>query len=274
MIKAAPKLFCLIFLAISPALKAQNGPGDPVAIATDVAIRREADTVTLRKKLALAQSARLRNDLKEAARLYQGCYELTEKIGPDAVELEREQTVAGLSSVLMQLADQAQKNQDYREADKDVNRVLAVDPQNQVALAGSSPGFTVAAGGTAPLGYQWFSGASPIAWATNSSMTLTNVSTNQSGLYSVVVSNAVGTASSSNALLSVYATAAASLNSWTTGGGRFGFGISGVPGYNYVVQSSSNLFDWLPLQTNPSPFIFTDQNATNPMEFYRVLYVP
>jgi autotransporter-associated beta strand protein len=151
---------------------------------------------------------------------------------------------------------------------------ITTQPQNQVALAGSSPGFTVAAGGTAPLGYQWFSGASPIAWATNSSMTLTNVSTNQSGLYSVVVSNAVGTASSSNALLSVYATAAASLNSWTTGGGRFGFGISGVPGYNYVVQSSSNLFDWLPLQTNPSPFIFTDQNATNPMEFYRVLYVP
>ena len=134
MIKAAPKLFCLIFLAVSPALKAQTGPGDPVAIATDVAIRREADTVTLRKKLALAQSARLRNDLAGAAKLYQDCYQLTEKIGAEPVQLEREQTVAGLSYVLMQLANQAQNQQNYREADKDVTLVLAADPQNQMAL--------------------------------------------------------------------------------------------------------------------------------------------
>ena len=56
--------------------------------------------------------------------------------------------------------------------------------------------------------------------------------------------------------------------------GQFSFGISGVPGYSYVIQSSTNLTDWVSLQTNISPFTFTDTNAVNPLEFYRAYHTP
>jgi alpha-tubulin suppressor-like RCC1 family protein len=56
--------------------------------------------------------------------------------------------------------------------------------------------------------------------------------------------------------------------------GQFLFGGSGVPGYNYVVQASTNLADWMPLQTNTTPFQFADTNAFNyPRRFYRTFLI-
>ena len=133
MIKAAPTILCLIFLAAAPALKAQVS-NDPVGFATDEAIRREYQTADLRKKLALAQSASQRNDLKEAARLYQTCYDLCQKIGFEPVKAETEQVIAGLTYVLLELANQDQRQQDYRSANARINQVLIIDPQNQAAL--------------------------------------------------------------------------------------------------------------------------------------------
>ena len=64
-------------------------------------------------------------------------------------------------------------------------------------------GFTVVATGTAPLRYQWrFNGASLLG-ATNPAFSLANVTRADNGLYSVLVSNTVGTTTSSNALLRV-----------------------------------------------------------------------
>jgi autotransporter-associated beta strand protein len=148
-------------------------------------------------------------------------------------------------------------------------------PQPQVAVAGSNVTFTATASGTSPLSYQWKFGASGIAGATNSWMTLTNVAVNQSGAYSVVVTNIAGTNASNPAQLAVYATAAATLGlSSAPVNGSFSFGVSGVPGYSYVIQSSTNLVDWVLRETNITPFIFTDTNAVNPSEFYRALYSP
>jgi hypothetical protein len=49
-------------------------------------------------------------------------------------------------------------------------------------------------------------------------------------------------------------------------------GGAGIPGCNFVIECSINLVDWQPLQTNPSPFIFTDTNAANnPLRFYRAV---
>ena len=133
MIKAAPTLLCLIFLAAAPALKAQV-PNDPVGLATDEAIRREYQTADLRKKLALAQSAVQRGDLNEAARQYQTCYDLCQKIGFEPVKAETEQVISGLSYVLLELANQDQRHQDYRSANARINQILIIDPQNQAAL--------------------------------------------------------------------------------------------------------------------------------------------
>jgi hypothetical protein len=46
----------------------------------------------------------------------------------------------------------------------------------------------------------------------------------------------------------------------------FRLGLSGVVGTNYVIEASTNLFNWVPLVTNASPFQFTDAKfsyATN-----------
>jgi hypothetical protein len=48
------------------------------------------------------------------------------------------------------------------------------------------------------------------------------------------------------------------------------FNGSGLVGYNYVIQSSTNLKDWNSIQTNTVPFQFVDQGASNyPSRFYR-----
>jgi hypothetical protein len=54
----------------------------------------------------------------------------------------------------------------------------------------------------------------------------------------------------------------------------FQFTVTGAPGANYAVQTSTNLTDWQPLQTNAAPFVFTDNSINATTKFYRALYVP
>jgi DNA-binding beta-propeller fold protein YncE len=55
----------------------------------------------------------------------------------------------------------------------------------------------------------------------------------------------------------------------------FAIEVSGLGGYSYIVQASSNLLDWVSLQTNVVPFTFVDTNsAGSPCHFYRTLLSP
>jgi hypothetical protein len=46
--------------------------------------------------------------------------------------------------------------------------------------------------------------------------------------------------------------------------------LQGVPGFGYVIEASTNLYDWVPLLTNTAPFSFTDTNAAGySRRFYR-----
>ena len=81
--------------------------------------------------------------------------------------------------------------------------IIANQPQNQTAPLGYDVTFRVHATGTPPLSYQWQFGNSLIATATNSSLRLANVQVTNAGDYSVVVSNAAGPVTSSNATLTV-----------------------------------------------------------------------
>jgi hypothetical protein len=52
-------------------------------------------------------------------------------------------------------------------------------------------------------------------------------------------------------------------------------GLTGVPGYTYVVQASTNLTTWVSVRTNIAPAVFTDTNVTLlPSIFYRGVYQP
>src|SRR5581483_7014386 len=57
--------------------------------------------------------------------------------------------------------------------------------------------------GTTPFGYQWQKNLANIGGATNHSITLTNVTTNDAGSYRVVVTNVDGSATSAAATLQV-----------------------------------------------------------------------
>ena len=60
-------------------------------------------------------------------------------------------------------------------------------------------------------------------------------------------------------------------------GHQFQFTVSGTAGSNYVVQMSTNLAfpGWIPLATNPAPFVFTDTNTDlSAGRFYRALVAP
>lgn len=65
-------------------------------------------------------------------------------------------------------------------------------------------------------------------------------------------------------------TVAATMTSTTISSGQFGFTVSGVLGRTYVVQASTDLVNWDSVQTNTSPFTFTDLNtASYSHRFYR-----
>ena len=76
-------------------------------------------------------------------------------------------------------------------------------PQSQVAVVGSSAGFGVGATGSSPLRYRWRRNGVALPGATNAFLILPSVTTAQSGIYSVAVSNAFGGAMSAPAALTV-----------------------------------------------------------------------
>ncbi len=81
---------------------------------------------------------------------------------------------------------------------------IVTQPQSQTVLPGQNVSLTVSVGGTSPFGYQWFYNAgTPIPNATSDTLTLTNLQPMAAGTYAVVVTNFVGTAVSSNAVLLV-----------------------------------------------------------------------
>ncbi len=78
-------------------------------------------------------------------------------------------------------------------------------PSSIHVVPGGDASFTVAASGSPPLSYQWKLGTNPLPSATNATLTLTAVTTNNVGSYTVTVVNANGTATSQPALLSLAA---------------------------------------------------------------------
>jgi Leucine-rich repeat (LRR) protein/uncharacterized protein YpmS len=80
---------------------------------------------------------------------------------------------------------------------------ITSQPQSQSLPPGTSAAFTVAASGLAPLAYQWRFNSTNLSAATNTSLTLTNIQSANSGDYTVVISNVLGSVTSSVATLTV-----------------------------------------------------------------------
>jgi hypothetical protein len=80
---------------------------------------------------------------------------------------------------------------------------ILADLSSTTAWAGHSVTFSVTADGTAPLGYEWFNGTSRISGATGNSYTFTCAPTDDQSTYFVIVTNSVGSITSSVATLFV-----------------------------------------------------------------------
>jgi hypothetical protein len=67
----------------------------------------------------------------------------------------------------------------------------------------------------------------------------------------------------------------ATLKSATRSAGHFSFQVTGVSGNKYVVQATSDLTHWTPLQTNTAPFTFQESTTNSTVQrFYRATYLP
>ncbi len=125
--------------------------------------------------------------------------------------------------------------------------VITQQPISQTVLPGAPATFTVAAVGTHPFSYRWrlngtnLTDNSNISGSSTASLTIGNTTTANAGTYSVVVSNALGTATSTGAALNVIPVTApgvtlSTLSSFT------GVGTSGEFPYGPLVLARDGNF--------------------------------
>ena len=119
---------------------------------------------------------------------------------------------------------------------------------------------------------------------TVSTLTITGVSSNDAGSYSLRATNAVGSAVSSNAtlivqnLINTVVTNVVNVVSFVSAGtsmtvNGFNIKLSGPTGSNVVIQASSDLKTWMPISTNlvsSGSVSYTDTSAkVRPLRYYR-----
>ncbi len=158
------------------------------------------------------------------------------------------------------------------------NPVITNQPSNQVVLLGTTAEFAVGASSEFPLSYQWyFNQTNPIVSPpTFATLTLPDVTVLEAGLYSVVVSSAYGSATSSVAALTVVTPLVSHVARNSNGSVTLGF--VGLPNTTTRIWAATNLVSpifWQPIFTNSltttnGTWQFIDTNAPGyPARFYR-----
>ena len=106
-------------------------------------------------------------------------------------------------------------------------------------------------------------------------LSLTSVGAFNGGSYTLVVSNSAGSVTSAVATLTIAMPSKLLVTPSFTPNGGLQVDLVGTPGTNYVIEASTDLSFWTPLDTNASPFTFTDPNAVSlPLRFYRAHPAP
>ena len=132
---------------------------------------------------------------------------------------------------------------------------IVSQPQDQTVPQGTTASFSVGANGQAPLQYQWyFNGTNKLSGAanptaTNATLVLTNVQSSQSGLYSVVITNALGSVTSRPAELVVFNATLVGLWRFNQGSGTNVLDSSGLGNNGYLTGENGNVPAWATGQT-------------------------
>ena len=135
--------------------------------------------------------------------------------------------------------------QDLSTVTTAVRPQITAQPQSQTMVAGQDVSFTVGASGTAPFDYQWTFNNTNLIGATNATLSLSSVQTNDAGAYAVVVTNVAGSVTSSNATLTVNVPA----------------GITTQPVSQSATQNSNVVFSVMANGTVPFNYQWTFNNT-------------
>jgi hypothetical protein len=150
---------------------------------------------------------------------------------------------------------------------------IIAQPQMFVADPGGTATFSVTAVGLTPFVYQWRFNNAPIPGATNGSYTLANVQFSNAGVYSVVVTNALGSVPSQDAELMIKPR----IVGFGLTNGVFTIAVEAMLNRMHAVDVSTNLNVWSPLTTNNSAVVETqwaDPTAgSSPRRMYRLRLV-
>lgn len=126
-----------------------------------------------------------------------------------------------------------------------------VEPQSVSNAIGSTVSFSAHAVGNLPLAYQWYFASGPLSGATNTALTLTNVSAGLAGSYWITATNSYGSATSSVVLLVITNLSGstnvvnspdeASLRAAIQIGGLVGFGFNGTITITNTINITNNV---------------------------------
>jgi hypothetical protein len=126
-----------------------------------------------------------------------------------------------------------------------------IQPLGVTNAVGSTVSFSAHAAGTAPLGYQWFFSGGSLTDATNTTLALTNASSDKAGNYWIIATNSYGSATSYVASLTltnasgptnvVYSADEASLRAAIKIGGWVGLAFNGTVTITNTINITNNV---------------------------------
>jgi len=154
---------------------------------------------------------------------------------------------------------------------------ITAQPESIGTVTGDNVQFTVGAGGTANLAYQWRLNGTNIVGATGNVYALQNAQAVHAGNYSVIVTNSSGSVTSAVATLTLTPSIPLQFASISAlPDGKMSLGLTGDPGFSVQLQISTNLTDWSVLTNlaNPTGTLgFTNEPPTGALyQFFRALY--
>jgi hypothetical protein len=155
--------------------------------------------------------------------------------------------------------------------------IIVTPPQSQTVFAGADATFTVTAGGSDPLGYQWMIGDKNIAGATLSALTLHAVQPGDADNYAVRVTNAFGATVSSGALLTVVVLESPVLEAPQLKGDGLHLPIRAQAGATYLLQATDRFADWetvSSLRAEGPLAEFIAELPSHAFQFFRVMALP
>jgi len=155
--------------------------------------------------------------------------------------------------------------------------MVFLQPTNAVAVRGGVATFEAQVFGAAPLVYQWFFNSAPIVGETLPTLSLTNVQPEQSGAYTLSVTNLNGAATSPVVQLTVVAAPSIQIGGLGSADGALTISFPSIVGLSYTLEYKDSLTDtaWTPLPPPVAgtgmPLSLADTNGFSlPARFYRL----